>query len=269
MFVLLYAFEESGEVNKMFQDQRREKILQLLQENGSCRVQELKELFKVSEPTIRADLVSLEKTGLITRQHGGAFINNLSSQAVSLNLPSRGKEEQKAKIGQKAASYVGNGDSIILDSGTTVSEMIKHLGSRTNLNVVTNALNIALHLGMEPTNHVLVVGGEFKPPTLSLTGEKGLSLFENLYVEKLFLATGGFSLEAGLTYPSFSDIALKRAMIASAKTIYLLADSSKLERVQFASLGCVDKIKYLITDDGIDSEYAKKLRAAGIIVVVC
>ena len=253
----------------MFQDQRREKILQLLQENGSCRVQELKELFSVSEPTIRADLESLEKTGLITRQHGGAFINNLSSQTVSLTLPSRGREEQKARIGKKAASYVGNGDTLILDSGTTVTEMIQHLGDRTNLTIVTNALNIALHLGMEPTNHVLVVGGEFKPPTLSLTGEKGLSLFENLYVEKLFLATGGFSLDAGLTYPSFSAIAVKRAMIASAKTVYLLADSSKLERIQFASLGCVDKIKYLLTDDGIDPEYAKKLRAAGITVVIC
>ncbi|MDD3904019.1 MAG: DeoR/GlpR family DNA-binding transcription regulator [Sphaerochaeta sp.] len=253
----------------MFQDQRREKILQLLQENGSCRVQELKELFQVSEPTIRGDLESLEKSGLITRQHGGAFINNLRSVSIPLSLPNRGQEEAKYRIGLKASEYVGNGDNIILDSGTTVTEMVKHLGNRTNLNIVTNALNIALHLGMEPTNHVLVVGGEFKPPTLSLTGEKGLQLFENLYVEKLFLATGGFSLETGLTYPSFSDIALKRAMIASAKTVYLLADSSKLEKVQFASLGCADKIKYLLTDDGIDPEYAKKLKASGITVIIC
>ncbi|MFA6783649.1 MAG: DeoR/GlpR family DNA-binding transcription regulator, partial [Sphaerochaeta sp.] len=248
---------------------RREKILQLLQENGSCRVQELKELFQVSEPTIRGDLESLEKSGLITRQHGGAFINNLRSVSIPLSLPNRGQEEAKYRIGLKASEYVGNGDNIILDSGTTVTEMVKHLGNRTNLNIVTNALNIALHLGMEPTNHVLVVGGEFKPPTLSLTGEKGLQLFENLYVEKLFLATGGFSLETGLTYPSFSDIALKRAMIASAKTVYLLADSSKLEKVQFASLGCADKIKYLLTDDGIDPEYAKKLKASGITVIIC
>lgn len=253
----------------MFQDQRREKILQLLQENGSCRVQELKELFKVSEPTIRGDLESLEKSGLITRQHGGAFINSLSSTNLPLTLPKRGNEDAKERIGRKAAEFVNNGDSIILDSGTTVTEMVKHLGDRTGLNIVTNALNIALHLGMEPTNRVLVVGGEFKPPTLSLTGEKGLALFENLYVEKLFLATGGFSLEAGLTYPSFSDIALKRAMIASAKTVYLLADSTKLEKIQFASLGCVDKIKYLLTDSGIDPEYAKKLKAAGINVVIC
>lgn len=252
----------------MFQDQRREKILQLLQENGSCRVQELKELFKVSEPTIRSDLESLERTGLITRQHGGAYLNTLASAPFSLALQSRGRDEEKARIGKKAAEFVNNGDNIILDSGTTVTEMVKHLNTRTGLNIVTNALNIALHLGMEPTNNILVVGGEFKPPTLSLTGEKGLALFENLYVEKLFLATGGFSLDAGLTYPSFSDLAIKRAMIASAKTIYLLADSSKLERVLFASLGSADKIKYLITDDGIDAEYAKRLKAVGITPIV-
>jgi DeoR/GlpR family transcriptional regulator of sugar metabolism len=251
----------------MFQDQRREKILQLLQENGSCRVQELKELFKVSEPTIRSDLESLERTGLITRQHGGAYLNTLASTSLSLALPSRGNDEEKARIGKKAAEFVNNGDNIILDSGTTVTEMVMHLNTRTGLNIVTNALNIALHLGMEPTNNILVVGGEFKPPTLSLTGEKGLALFENLYVEKLFLATGGFSLEAGLTYPSFSDLAIKRAMIASAKTIYLLADSTKLEKVLFASLGSVDKVKYLITDSGISSEYTKRLKAAGVTVI--
>ncbi len=253
----------------MFQDQRREKILQLLQENGSCRVQELKELFKVSEPTIRGDLESLEKSGQITRQHGGAYLNTLSTTNLPLTLPQRGNEEQKARIGKKAAEFVSNGDNIILDSGSSVTEMVKHLGDRTNLNIVTNALNIALHLGMEPSNRVLVVGGEFKPPTLSLTGEKGLDLFENLYVEKLFLATGGFSIDAGLTYPSFSDIALKRAMIASAKNVYLLADSSKLEKVLFASLGCADKIKYLLTDNGIDPEYAKRLKSMGINVIIC
>ncbi len=139
----------------MFQDQRREKILQLLQENGSCRVQELKELFKVSEPTIRGgDLESLEKRGgLITRQHGGgAFLNTLTTNTLPpLTLPRRGHEEEKARIGMKAAQFVSNGDSIILDSGSTVTEMVKHLGGdRTNLSIVTNALNAALHLAWSP-----------------------------------------------------------------------------------------------------------------------
>jgi DeoR/GlpR family transcriptional regulator of sugar metabolism len=254
---------------QMFQNQRREKILELLRENGSSRVNELSRLFNVTEPTIRQDLEVLEKTGAITRQHGGAFINNYSSFADGMQLEHRDHMTEKERIGQKAAEFVKSGDSIILDSGTTITEMVKHLLDRKNLNVVTTALNITLALGKEPSNTILLTGGEFKAPTLSLTGDRAVHLFENLYVEKLFLATGGFSIEAGLTYPGFSDIALKRAMVNSAKTIYLLADSSKLEKVLFASLGCQDKIDYIITDNNVSKEYVKELENIGISVIIC
>lgn len=253
----------------MFQEQRRESILNLIRENGSCRVTELSKIFSVTEQTIRQDLVYLEKTGLIIRQHGGAFINNYASFADSLQLERRDFMPEKQRIGKKAAEFVKSGDSIILDSGTTLTEMVKHLLDRKNLNVVTTALNITLALGKEPTNNILLTGGEFKAPTLSLTGERAAVLFENLFVEKLFLAAGGFSLEAGLTYPGFSDITLKRAMIDSAKIVFLLADSSKFGKVRFASLGCLDKIDYIITDDNISKEYVDNLEELGVKVILC
>jgi DeoR/GlpR family transcriptional regulator of sugar metabolism len=253
----------------MFPEQRREKIIELLRENGSCRVQELKKLFQVSEPTIRQDLEVMEQTGLIVRQHGGAFISNYSSFAADIQLERHINMDRKALIGAKAAEFVNSGDSIILDSGTTVTEMIKHLLTKKELNVVTPAINITLALGKEPTNTIIMTGGEFKAPTLSLTGEKSVSIFTDLYVGKLFLATGGFSLTAGLTYPSFVDIPLKRAMINSAKTVYLLVDSSKLEKILFASLGCLDKIDFLITDSGISQDYVKHLAAIDIKTVIC
>ena len=96
----------------MFQEQRREKILQLLQENGSCRVKELKELFNVSEPTIRQDLEALEKSNHITRQHGGAYINTISPCSQMFSFPNRGHEEEKERIGKKAAQLVKDGDNI-------------------------------------------------------------------------------------------------------------------------------------------------------------
>jgi DeoR/GlpR family transcriptional regulator of sugar metabolism len=99
-------------------------------------------------------------------------------------------------------------------------------------------------------------------------GNKLSLIFKDLYVEKLFLAAGGFSLEAGLTYPGFTDLPLKRAMIDSAKTVYLLVDSSKLEKVLFASLGCQDKIDFLITDGGISKEYIDKLTNINIKTIV-
>jgi DeoR/GlpR family transcriptional regulator of sugar metabolism len=253
----------------MFPEQRREKILELLRENGSCRVQELKKIFRVSEPTIRQDLAAMERAGFIIRQHGGAFLSNYASFAAGIELERRINMDRKALIGAGAAEFVNSGDSIILDSGTTVTEMIKHLLTKKNLNVVTPAINITLALGKEPTNTIIMTGGEFKAPTLSLTGEKSVSIFNDLYVGKLFLAAGGFSLTAGLTYPSFVDIPLKRAMINSAKTVYLLVDSSKLEKILFASLGCLDKIDFIITDSGITRDYVKDLADMDIKAVIC
>ena len=252
----------------MFPEQRREKIIELLRENGSCRVQELKSVFQVSEPTIRQDLEALEQSGLITRQHGGAFLSNYSSFASGIQLARHINMELKTLIGAKAAEFVNSGDSIILDSGTTVAEMIKYLSSKKNLKIVTPAINITLALGEEPSNTILMTGGEFKAPTLSLTGENASLIFKDLYVEKLFLAAGGFSLRAGLTYPGFTDLPLKRAMINSARTVYLLVDSSKLEKVLFASLGCQDKIDFLITDAGITKEYIDQLANIDIKTII-
>ena len=253
----------------MFQDQRREKIMELLRENGSCRVQELSELFNVSEPTIRGDLEALEKSHAITRQHGGAYINDFASFTDSLKLEHREHMEEKRRIALKAAEYINSGDNIILDSGSTLTELAKLITDRKNLNIITPALNITLMLGAEPTNHIILAGGELKPPTLSVTGEKAVLVFKDLYVEKLFLATGGFSLNAGLTYPGTSDLPLKEAMVNSAHTIYLLADSSKLEKIYFASLKIQKKINYLFTDDKIETSYIKKLNDLGIEVIVC
>ena len=252
----------------MFPEQRREKIIELLRENGSCRVQDLKKLFQVSEPTIRQDLEVLEESELIIRQHGGAFLSNYSSFASGIQLARCTNMEKKALISAKAAEFVNSGDSIILDSGTTVAEMSKYLAVKKNLKIVTPAINITLALGKEPTNTILMTGGEFKAPTLSLTGENASLIFKDLYVEKLFLAAGGFSLEAGLTYPGFTDLSLKRAMIDSAKTVYLLVDSTKLEKVLFASLGCQDKIDYLITDTGITKDYIDRLANINIKTIV-
>lgn len=253
----------------MFQDLRRAKILELLRENGSTRVRELSKLFDVTEPTIRQDLETLEKTGAIKRQHGGAYINNYSTFAAQLSLEHREHMNEKRAIGEKAASFVKSGDNIIIDSGSTLTEMARFLGNRKNLSIVTTALNITLLLAEEPSNNIILTGGEFKAPTLSLTGNKAAAIFENLYVEKLFLATGGFSLQAGLTYPGFSDLHLKRAMIDSAKTVYLLVDSSKLEKVLFASLGSQSKIDFLLTDKNADPEYIKQIEDIGIKVLVC
>ena len=108
------------------------------------------------------------------------------------------------------------------------------------------------NLGADPEISLILTGGEFKAPTLSLTGQKAADSLEGLHVDKLFLATAGIALKSGLTYPSISDICVKRAMIESADVVYLVADSSKIGKSSFASLGALSLIDYLITDSKIN-----------------
>ncbi|MFY7888211.1 MAG: DeoR/GlpR family DNA-binding transcription regulator [Spirosomataceae bacterium] len=252
----------------MLANQRREKILELLQEDGSAKVVDLARLFKVTEVTIRQDLDKLDKDGLIIKEHGGAFFKNVEDQVRTFSLVHQDNMDKKERIAIKCLEFIESGDTIILDSGSTTTEIAKKLKGIKNLTVITNALNIALILGAEPGIEVIMTGGEFKPPTLSLTGQKAADFFKGLNVNKLFLATAGISLKAGLTYPSISDIVVKKAMIDAAETTYLVADSTKIGKSAFASLGALSLINYIVTDSGIQDNYLKVFQDNEIELIV-
>jgi len=239
----------------MLANHRREKILELLKEDGSAKVFDLAKLFKVTEVTIRQDLEKLDKDGLIIREHGGAFLKNVPNQVKGFALANQDNLDKKGLIAEKCLEFIESGDTIILDSGSTTTEIARKLKGMKNLRIITNALNIALMLGAEPGIEVILTGGEFKPPTLSLTGEKAADFFKGLHVQKLFLATAGISLKAGLTYPSISDLVVKKAMIEAAEIRYLVADSTKIGKAAFASLGALSLIDYIITDAGIEEKH--------------
>ena len=252
----------------LLSEPRRRRILEWIQEEGSARVRELAAAFQVSEATIRQDLEKLEQDGQITREHGGAFLNPTTpAPAGTMTLHHQENMEQKRRIGALAASLVQDGETIILDAGTTTTEIALRLTQRRNLTVITNALNIAVILGSIPSNAVHMPGGQFKGPTLSLSGDKSVDYFRSIFAGKLFLATAGVSLETGLTYPSFADLQLKEAMIKAARQVYLVADSTKINRPSFTRLGSIDVIHTFITDTGISDDDAAAFRARGIDVL--
>jgi DeoR/GlpR family transcriptional regulator of sugar metabolism len=235
----------------MLAQTRKDKILEMLKEDGSVKVAELSKIFKVSDVTIRQDLEKLEQDRLVTREHGGAFLNTIGKQVQNFALANLINMDKKELIGKKAAEFIDSGDTIILDSGTTTTEIAKAIIDKRNITVITNAINIVMLLGSNPAINVILTGGEFKPPTLSLTGQKAADFFNGLHVDKLFLATAGISLKSGLTYPSLSDIAVKKAMIEAADKVYLVADSTKVGKSSLASLGALSLIHFLITDSDI------------------
>jgi len=247
---------------------RRMKMLAWFQEEGSARVRDLAEAFSVSEVTIRQDLERLEAEGHIVREHGGAYLKSVPQQVRAMALHHLINMDAKRRIGKAAAALVEDGETIILDSGSTTTEVAMNLVDREHLTVVTNALNIALILGAIPTCTVHMPGGQFKAPTLSLSGERSADYFKGLFAQKLFLATAAVSFEAGLTFPAIADITVKRAMIETASRVYLLADSSKIGKTSFSSLGGIDNIHVLITDSGIRDEDHRAFLDAGIEVII-
>lgn len=260
--------DAAGGRQNLLAEPRRMKILEWLQEEGSARVRDLSAAFAVSEATIRQDLERLDTEGYITREHGGAYLKSVPQQVESMSLHHVQNMDRKRKIGQAAAALVGDSETIIIDSGTTTTQFAENLRPRQNLNIITNALNIALLLGGNPTNTVHMPAGQFKAPTLSLSGEKSVDFFVGIYAEKLFLATAGIAFDAGLTYPAIGDIYVKRAMIKAASRVYLLADSTKIGRMSFSSLGGVELVHTLITDDGISAEDVAGFEKRGIEVIV-
>lgn len=252
----------------MLPHQRRDKILELIREDGHAKVFNLSRIFKVSEVTIRQDLERLENDGLVKREHGGAVLIDMDAGVRNITLQNQKNMAEKMAIARRAVSYINNGDTIILDSGSTTTEIAKLLIDFQDITVITNALNIALILGAHPNINLVVTGGEFKAPTLSLTGQKTADFFNNLNVDKLFLATAGITLKAGLTYPSISDICVKRAMIESANEVYLVADSTKIGFNSFASLGALSLINLLITDSNLSKEGEDMLESNDIAYIV-
>jgi DeoR/GlpR family transcriptional regulator of sugar metabolism len=248
--------------------QRREKILEMIKEDGHAKVLQLSKIFKVTEVTIRQDLEKLEADGFVVREHGGAYLKDVGIHAKNILLQNQENLIEKAAIAQKAIELINDGDTIILDSGSTTTEIAKLINGFKNLTVITNSLNIAFILGADPEVNLVVTGGEFKAPTLSLTGQKAADFFDNLHVDKLFLATAGITLKSGLTYPSISDICVKRSMIESANTVYLVADSTKIGKSSFASLGALSLIDYLITDSKINEEYVLMLKRHDIKLII-
>jgi DeoR/GlpR family transcriptional regulator of sugar metabolism len=162
---------------------------------------------------------------------------------------------------------VDDGETVILDAGSTVMEMARNMVARKSLTVVTTGLNIAAQVGSVPGVHVLVAGGFLSRETVSTVGTMAERDLENLIVDKLFLSAQAFNAESGLTDVSLEVARVKAAMIRSARRIILLADSSKWGLSMFAKIAPLPEIDVLITDDHLPKAARKTIRHLNIELV--
>ncbi len=244
--------------------ERRLSITQLAGEQGSVRVRELSELFQVSEVTIRSDLELLTQQGFLLRDRGGAILNENGGLFVAYAQRAAVNLEVKRRIGRFAATLVNPGATIIMDSGTTVMEMAKCLSNDLSLTVITNALNVAIHIGSLPNARVIVLGGSLIRETISTLGHNVERDLNELVVQITFLGANAMDAEFGVTETSAELARGKRLMVHAARRVILLADSYKWGRVSFAKVLSLSDIDLLVSDTGLPMEAQAAIRNLGI-----
>ncbi|SMO52918.1 transcriptional repressor AgaR [Fodinibius sediminis] len=246
---------------------RRDKIIHKIQSEGSVRVDELSEEFDVSTVTIRNDLDFFEEKGLIHRTYGGALLRNNVYNDPSLEEKQKINMEEKGRIGEYAAGLVQNGESIILDSGTTTREIALRLKEKKNLTLMTNAINIAVELAGVSNLNLMLTGGVLRDKSYSLVGPEAERTMQNYYFDKLFLGVDGMDFEHGLTTSNPQEAQLNRLMVQRSNKVIAVTDSSKFGRHSFSYICDLNPIGMVITDDRISDEYEQGLKKRDIAVV--
>jgi DeoR family transcriptional regulator of aga operon len=255
--------------SRLLVEERRRRILEILDSQERVTVEELVGRFGVSAVTIRGDLDALTGVGAVVRSHGGA-LKRVEARDEPITVKETLHHAEKTRIAQAALKMIRDGETIILDSGTTTVEIARQLKSSEfqSLNVITNALNIAMELANLPHVRVIMIGGLLRQMAYSLVGPSAEHALRGLHADRLFLGVDGLDPEIGMMTPDVLEAKLNAIMIEIAREVVVVADSSKFQRRSLSVIAKLDKINKLITDNNAPPEMLAALRARNIEVIV-
>ena len=247
---------------------RRSAILQRLKEDSTVNVTQLGQIFGVSEVTIRKDLRILQERKLLTRVHGGAIkaagTGAVEPEEKNFDYKQLVNVREKEAIGRLAASHIKEGDTIIIDSGTTAMEIVKNLDRFNDLTIITNSVNAMIEAVKYKRFKVILLGGNVRETSLSTVGPVTESSLKLFYCDKLFLGVDSFSVESGLSTPSVEEASTNQVMISRAREVIAVFDSSKLDKRALAFICMPDKIHTVITDSHIPAGVKNQLQSMKI-----
>ncbi len=240
--------------------EREKELLKLLAEDSAKSVNDISRELRVSTVTIRHDLNSLSEKGVIVRTRGGAF------PAFHPSILDRQRERVDAKnrIAKAAADYIRDGDTVMIEAGTTTARIAKYLLGKRDIHIVTNSTLIIPYGRINPGIHLTVVGGAFRPQTESTVGPLTLKELEQFHVRYAFVGTDGFSLETGLTTHLVEGAEIVKKMASRAQQTVCVADSSKYGKAGFAKVLPISDISTLIIDSDLDEGIVEKIRETGV-----
>ena len=254
-----------GERRHPLAEVRQDRMAGIILDEGFARVTDLAGRFGVSAVTVRADLSALQARARVRRVRGGAV--PLGERERPFESSQWEAPVQKSSIGVHAAAMLADGDTVILDVGTTTTAIARALVLRTGLRdvtVVTNGLNIALELEpAAPRISVVVTGGTLRPLQHSLVNPLGTVLLERLRASVAFVGCNGVDPEVGVTNVNLPEAEVKRAMLLAARRRAIVADGSKVGAVELAKVCDIEEVHLIITDPSADPEVLTEIVAAG------
>ena len=241
---------------KIYTEERRSGILQLLKQEGSVSVADLSKKYNVSGTTIRIDLTILEQQGLLQRTHGGAVpVSDLIPLVREPSISERSRYEEKKRIAYAALPFVSKGDTILIDTGTTMTCFAEVLASSfdESLTVYSNDLSVLQKLETKENLSLRILGGSIRSGFHYTYGQQVLDELSRYHFRKLFLASSAVN-QSGLSTSNSDLAAVKRSMIRCSDEVIVLADSSKLGLQDFETFASLNEIDVFISDDSLSDQ---------------
>lgn len=249
-------------------DERRRRILELLRHEGRVRVTRLSEQLGTTAVTIRSDLGALEREGYLERVQGGAIQSVKNFYNMDFQHRKQERMEEKKRIATAAAGLIGDGDTLMINSGTTTYFTAAELKKRKNLNIVTNSLSVAIELGDVPTFRVILLGGEVNAQYSFSCGEDAKQQLMRYKADYAVLSVDGICPRGGVTTYHAEERMVDVLMMDRADRTLIVADSSKLGRESFSHVCALDQVGAWVTDGGAGGPLLDDVRAAGVDIVL-
>ena len=251
----------------MRRDPRHKHILDTLQRGQFVAVQDLVQRLEVSPMTIRRDLAELEEQGYLIRKHGGAVKSEAIERMFSFSRRLERAAEQKEEICRLAARFVEDGEVIFVDCGTTLFRLCRHILSRRGVRVITNSLPVVSELLPHAHVRVSLVGGELVGERQATYGQAAERAIGEYHADKAFIGADGLSLAKGLSSYDEQEAGVTRRMAEHADRVFLLCDSSKIEKDSYFRFAPLSLFDVLVTDSGLEAVVAQRYREHDIRII--
>lgn len=239
--------------------ERRQKIMNILQQNKKAYVAQLAQEFGITEETVRRDLEKLEKQNLLQRTYGGAVLLEKANEDLSFEQRSITHVAEKRKISEMAIQLIDDGDTVFMDSSSTALMLRPHLERKKNITIITNSIRLLYDAALNTNLHIISTGGRLKENSFALIGPTALDTIDKFSVDLAIISSKALNKQHGFMESTEEEAMIKQHMLHRAKKKLLLADHHKFDKIAFTRIGYLDEIQCLITDRRPSEEWCRLL----------